>query len=218
MDQEYIPFLSQVLVEEPLMWVYDIDSATVIDATPATRRAISLTDSIGYPSSLSEEFQIEANLTVVTTGKPRIFTEWVKFGGKWQKLARSKSHAGGSRVLEVLFVVTHLDPRADWLARINLVDQRLELDNGGSISFAEFVVLNLLLKGYSHKRIARRLDISRKTVDYRIARLKNALDVDTTEELMISVSTTGLIHLATVPIDPENPALTELELYQRIPD
>lgn len=200
------------------MWVFDIDSGEVVDMTPLTAEILDSQDPDTLPRTVSRESHLEACRSVVATGEPHTFIEWVKVNGIWHKMARTKSHAGGSRVLEMALDVTHLDPRAKWLARINLVDQRLELENGKSISFQEFVVLHLLIKGFKHKRIAETLNISRKTVDYRLSRLKDALEVETTEELMMTVFSSGMVHLATVPIDLDDPAQTELELYKKIPD
>ena len=142
----------------------------------------------------------------------------MKYSGRWHKLARTTTHLSGSLVLSQAIDVTRFDPRAEWLARINLVTQRLEMESGESISFAEFVVLHLLLKGFVHKRIANILNISAKTVGYRISRLKDALRVETTEDMMLKVSSCGLIYLALIPIDLERPAQTELELYRRVRD
>lgn len=200
------------------MWVTDTESGTFLDMTPATAAAKER-QLLGFGAdqrTLSSEFDLETSRAVCATGESRTLIEWIKYDGSWHKFARVKSHAGGARVLEVLHEITHLDPRAEWLARINLESQRLELDGGSSISFEEFVVLHLILKGYKHRRIAQTLNISSKTVDYRISRLKNALEVETTEEMMGQVWSSGLIHLALVPIDLENPARTELELYKKI--
>ena len=67
-----------------------------------------------------------------------------------------------------------------------------------------------------HKRIAQILNVTAKTVDYRISRLKNALEVESTEEMMLTVSSTGLIYLGLIPIDLDNPAQTELDLYKKV--
>ncbi len=83
------------------------------------------------------------------------------------------------------------------------------MENGKSISFDEFVVLHLLLKGFKHRRIAETLNISPKTVEYRISRLKNALETETTEDMMMKVSSSGMIYLAMIPIDLDDPAQSE---------
>lgn len=200
------------------MWVYDLDVASITDMTPATAAFLQSLTNSSFQSSVSRETQVAACRSVVANGKSCTLIEWIDVNGTWHKLARTKSHAGGNRVLEISQDITHLDPRAEWLARINLVDQRLEMDNGGSISFDEFVVLHLLLKGFKHKRIAETMNISPKTVGYRISRLKNALETDTTEDMMMKVSSSGMIYLAMIPIDLDDPAQTELELYKKVPD
>jgi DNA-binding NarL/FixJ family response regulator len=125
---------------------------------------------------------------------------------------------GGNLILEISQNITHLDPRAEWLAGINLIDQRLEMDNGESISFNEFVVLHLLLKGFKHKRIAETLNISPKTVEYQISKLKHALEAETTEDMMMKVSSSGMIYLAMIPISLDDPAQSELDLYKKVPN
>ena len=156
------------------------------------------------------------SLEVVEKKNSRTDLEWQKHEGSWHKYAITKIYAGKSRVLIIGLDITHLDPRAEWLARINLESQRLELDNGESFSFDEFAVLHLLLKGYQYKQIAEKLNISPKTVEYRLSKLKIALEVDTTAELMLKIASNGLIHLAMVPTDPDNPAMSEVELYKKV--
>jgi DNA-binding NarL/FixJ family response regulator len=218
MDQEYVPFLKEVSVKEPLMWVVDVETGVILDMTPATAEFFGSFDVTASTSSVTENVHREASQSVAATGDSRTIIEWVKANGSWHKMARTKSHAGANRVLEISQDITSLDPRSEWLARINLEDQRLEMASGESISFDEFVVLHLLLKGFKHKRIADTLNISPKTVDYRISRLKNALKVETTEDMMMEVSSSGMIYLATIPFDFADPAQTELELYKKVPD
>jgi DNA-binding NarL/FixJ family response regulator len=218
MDKEYVPFLRNIAAKQPLMWVIDHDSQDIIDMTPETAAFMRGFDVTSHTSSVSSEEHLDADRTVIATGEAITLTEWVQVDGEWKKLARTKSHLGGNLILETSQDITHLDPRAEWLARINLVSQRLEMENGESISFNEFVVLHLLLKGYKHSAIAETLDISPKTVDYRISRLKVALESETTTDMMMKVSSSGMIHLALVPIDLDNPAQTELELYKIVPN
>lgn len=219
MDNQFEPILKNFLVREPLMWVTDTSTETLLDMTPATAAAESKLsfEPEAFPRTLSREFQLAISRAVVSTGKSHTLIEWMKLYGSWRKLSRIKSHAGGSRVLEISQDITHLDPRAEWLARINLGSQRLEMEDGESISFPELVVLHMLLKGMKHRRIAETLNISTKTVEYRVSRLKNALAEETTEDMMSKVSSSGLIYLAMIPIDLANPARTELELYKNVP-
>lgn len=202
------------------MWVINADTGAVLDQTPATVLAQSEQErgEVEYPRTLSREQHLEAAQKVVATGETRIVHEWMQYDGAWHKLARTKSWAGDNRVLEISHDVTDLDPRAKWLACVNLQTQRLELNNGESISFAEFVVLHLILRGHIHRHIAQALDISPKTVEYRISRLKNALQVDTTEALMLKVSSSGLIYLALTALKLSEPPRTELEMYKSVPN
>ncbi len=218
MVNRFMPFLGQISVKEPLMWMTDTETGDIIDMTPATAVAEGR-QSHGFGNNLrtlSSDCHLEASRRVSATGESCSQLEWIKYDGSWHKIAWFKSHAGGSRVLEICHDITHLDPRSEWLARINLESQRLELESGESVSFEEFVVLHMLLKGYRHSRIARTLNISTKTVEYRISRLKNALAAETTEEMMEQVSSSGLIYLALIPIDLADPAKTELELYKKV--
>jgi DNA-binding CsgD family transcriptional regulator len=217
LNKDYVPFLEKINATDPLMWVVNIKAGKLVDLTPATAAMLQTLGPTRWQSTRSREFHTGLANEVLASGKSRTFVEWVKADGSWHKILRTKSAAGGDHVLEMGQDVTVFDPRAEWLARINLVDQRLEMKNGESISFPEFVVLNLLIKGYRYRRIADRLNISKKTVEYRISKLKIALEAETTEELMMRVSSSGLIYLATVPVDPANPALTELELYKKVP-
>lgn len=217
-DLPYKPFLDQVAFTQPLMWVVSTDTWETLDMTPATAGFVEWLDEDSYLSTISVDEHRAACREVVETGESQAASEWAKVNGSWRKIARTKSHAGGNRVLEMAQDVTRFDPRARWLARINLQSQRLELDDGGSISFNEFVVLHLLLKGFKHKRISRTLNISTKTVEYRISRIKIALRAETTEEMMLKVSSSGLIFLALIPIDLDDPAQTELALYSAVPN
>jgi DNA-binding NarL/FixJ family response regulator len=90
------------------------------------------------------------------------------------------------------------------------------MDNGETISFNEFVVLHLLLKGFKHKRIAEILDISPKTVECLISKLRNALEAETTEDMMMKVSSSGMIYLAMIPINWDDPMQSELDLYKKV--
>lgn len=199
------------------MWVVDTRDGMLLDTTPFTHSFLETIDTSDYLSTVTRAEHAEHNKQVVQSGESATVLEWAKVNGRWRKLARSKSYAGSERVLEMSHDCTGLDPRAPWLARINLADQRLELENGESISFDEFVVLNMLLKGYQHKRISNMLHISPKTVEYRIARLKSALGAASSEAMMLEVSSSGLIYLAVTPIDFERPAQNELELYKNVP-
>lgn len=216
MDSEWNPYLHNIPAASPLMWVADLQADAFIDMTPATARFMETHDLNGMPRTLSIASHKKVARNVVETGESAVLVEWVKYDGAWHKFMRSKSHVGGSRVLDIAQDVTQLDPRADWLARINLDTQRLELDNGKSFSFNEFAVLHFLLKGLQYKQIAQLLSISTKTVEYRLSRLKDALDADTILDLLHLVTSSGLVLLAMVPIDPANPAITEVELYKKI--
>jgi DNA-binding CsgD family transcriptional regulator len=216
MDKEFVPFLYRTTVDQPMMWVYDVDSGEVVDATPTTTKSLALLMDHLRERTLSQEIHREVAREVVASGASDTRIEWIKVKGAWYKIARTKSHISGNLVFEVAQKISDFDPRAYWVQKINPQTKRIELDSGESISFAEFTVLHLLIKGMSHGHIADKLTISPKTVDYRIARLKSALGAATTEEMMGAVSDTGLIALATVPIDLENPAKSEVELYRWI--
>jgi DNA-binding NarL/FixJ family response regulator len=218
MNKDYLPFLNSVTAKSPLMWVFDLDSRSIIDMTPEMAEFMKVFDITSLTSSVSYAEHLDADRSVIATGETYTLVEWVQINRSWRKLARTKSHLGGNLILEISLDVTHLDPRAEWLARINLVEQRLEMENSESISFDEFVVLHLLLKGYKHRRIAETLTISPKTVEYRISRLKNALEAETTEDMMMKVSSSGMIYLAMIPIDLNDPAQSELDLYRRVQD
>lgn len=216
MSSDWSPILKSLPAQDPLMWVWDSDTKSIVDMTPATADFLTLQEADFSMRTLSNEFHVDKASEVVRTGKAHTVFEWMKYRGSWHKLSWTKIHLGGSLVLNTSLDVTRFDPRAEWLARINLESQRLELESGESISFDEFVVLHMLLKGLPHKRIAQTLGITPKTVDYRISRLKNALEVESTEEMMLTVSSTGLIYLGLIPIDLENPAQNELELYKKV--
>jgi DNA-binding CsgD family transcriptional regulator len=216
MNNHWTPVLKNLPAKEPLMWVLDTETNTIIDMTPATAIFLASKEPAADMRTLSVEFHNEVALSVATTGEAKTLFEWMKYSGSWHKQSRTTTHAGEGLVLIQVLDITRFDPRSEWLARINLVSQRLELENGKSISFLEFVVLHMLLKGLKHKRIAELLGVTTKTVEYRISRLKIALEVETTEEMMLKVNSSGLIYLALVPIDLDNPAQTELELYKKV--
>lgn len=216
MSSDWTPILGGIPAQDPLMWVWDTATDSIIDQTPATAIFLKSYESDSEMRTLSYAFHAAAALEVVRSQETHTTFEWLKYQGAWRKLSWSKVHLGGSLVLNTSQDITRFDPRAEWLARINLETQRLELDSGESISFDEFVVLHMLLKGLQHKRIAQMLSITAKTVEYRISRLKDALQVESTEEMMLTVSANGLIHLGLIPMDPENPALTEPELYAKV--
>ncbi|MCB1690441.1 MAG: hypothetical protein KDI33_18220 [Halioglobus sp.] len=214
---EWNTVLEHISTSEPLLWVLDVETLAIVGCTPASAEFPALLGSLPELRTLSEQHHLEVARNAVSTGRSETVFEWMKYDAIWRKVARISIPVSGNHVLVQLLDITRFDPRAEWLARINLVSQRLELDSGMSISFAEFVVLHLLLKGLKHSRIAQILNIGIKTVDYRISRLKIALETDTTEEMMSKVTASGLIYLALVPIDLANPAQTELELYKKVP-
>ena len=200
------------------MSIVDLQAGVFVDMTPATARFMEQHDLMVLPRTRSPAEHLEAAHRVVESGEPSLLVEWIKYDGAWHKFLHSKSPVGDFRVLDIAQDVTHLDPRAYWLARINLDKQRLELDNGESFSFDEFVVLHFLLKGLQYKQIAKILHISPRTVEYRLSKLKNAMGVETVVDLLQVVTSSGLVKLAMVPVDPANPATTEVELYRKIPD
>lgn len=112
--------------------------------------------------------------------------------------------------------ITDIDPRAPWLAKINLSTQRLELGpdyQNNSFSFLEFAVLHFMLRGASYSDMASMMHVSINTIRFRVKKLKNALNVDTVAGIFKEVHVNGMIHLCTVPLDLANPARTEIELY-----
>ena len=218
MGSEWDSCLHNIPAASPLMSIVDLQTGVFVDMTLATARFMQKNDLMALPRTLSHAEHLEAGHRALESGEPSFLVEWIKYDGAWHKFLHSKSPVGDFRVLDIAQDVTHLDPRADWLARINLDKQRLELDNGGSFSFDEFVVLHFILKGLQYKQIAKILHISPRTVEYRLSKLKDALGVVTIVDLLHVVSSSGLVQLAMVPVDPADPAMTEVELYRRIPD
>lgn len=201
---------------ELLMGVFDVVTRSFIDVSPAADILFTANKVSALPQTISLEQHLQSALEVVENKSSCTDIAWIKYGGFWHKLAITKAYAGRSNVLIIGQDITHLDPRAEWLARINLESQRLELDGGKSFSFDEFTVLHLLLKGYQYRQIAEQLKVSPKTVEYRLSKLKIALEAETTTEMMLKIASSGLIHLVMVPTDPDDPAMTELELYKRV--
>ena len=199
-----------------LMGVFDVVTRSFIDVSPAADILFTANKVSALPQTISLEQHLQSALEVVENKSSCTDIAWIKYGGFWHKLAITKAYAGRSNVLIIGQDITHLDPRAEWLARINLESQRLELDGGKSFSFDEFTVLHLLLKGYQYRQIAEQLKVSPKTVEYRLSKLKIALEAETTTEMMLKIASSGLIHLVMVPTDPDDPAMTELELYKRV--
>jgi len=199
-----------------LMGVFDVVTRSFIDVSPAADILFTANKVSALPQTISLEQHLQSALEVVENKSSCTDIAWIKYGGFWHKLAITKAYAGRSNVLIIGQDITHLDPRAEWLARINLESQRLELDGGKSFSFDEFTVLHLLLKGYQYRQIAEQLKVSPKTVEYRLSKLKIALEAETTTEMMLKIASSGLIHLVMVPTDPDDPAMTEVELYKRV--
>ncbi|MEH6591674.1 MAG: LuxR C-terminal-related transcriptional regulator [Halioglobus sp.] len=216
MDKEFVPFLYRTTVDQPMMLVYDTDKDEIVDATPETRKNLDLLRFHVQERTLSAAIHQKTACKVAASGVSDTCVEWIKHDDVWYKVIRTKSHITDSLVFEVAQQVTDLDPAARWVQKINPQTKRIELDSGESISFAEFIVLHLLIVGMSHTHIAEKLAISPKTVDYRIARLKIALGAATTEAMMLAVSEMGLIALASLPLDPDKPARSEVELYRWI--
>ena len=216
MSGEWTPVLKNLPAREPQMWVLDVAADTIIDMTPATADFFANHDPASDMRTLSKKIHTDTALFVVKTKQATTLLEWMKYSGAWHKRTRTTSHVDGSLVLIHSLDITEFDPRSEWLARINLDSQRLEMESGSSISFLEFAVLHMLLKGLKYKRIAELLSVTTKTVEYRISRLKNALDAESTEEMMLKVYYSGLIYLGLIEIDLENPAQTELELYKKV--
>ena len=208
--------LKNIPSKEILLGVFDVVTESFVDASPGANLLFTSNELSALPQTISIEQHMKSALEVVERKSSCTDLEWIKYDGSWHKLAITKAYAGMSSVLIIGLDITHLDPRAEWLARINLESQRLELDNGESFSFDEFAVLHLLLKGYQYKQIAEKLKVSPKTVEYRLSKLKTALEANTTTELMLKTASSGLIYLVMVPTDPNDPAMTEVELYKRV--
>jgi len=216
-DQQFAPFLSDLPIEDPLLWVIEVNSGDYLDATSRAAEILASSKVLLGERTVPMEEHLAIAREVAATGEPNSLNEWVNYDGEWRKVTLIKSRLGPNLILEASHDITHLDPRAQWLARINVETQRLELDSGESISFNEFVVLHLYITGFQQKQMADKLNISTKTVEYRMSRLKKALGVSSTRAMMAEVVRSGLIHLAMIPIDPENPAMTEVELYRNVP-
>ena len=208
--------LKDIPSNEIMMGIFDVVTESFVDLSPAADLLFTSYKLNALPHTTSVEQHTKSALEIVDKKSSCTDLEWVKYDGSWHKLAVTKAYAGMNNVLIIGLDITHLDPRAEWLARINLESQRLELDNGESFSFDEFAVLHLLLKGYQYRQIAEKLKVSPKTVEYRLSKLKVALEADTTTELMLKIASSGLIHLVMVPTDPDDPAMTEVELYKRV--
>ena len=208
--------LKDIPSSELLMGVFDVVTESFVDVSPAATSFFTSNELNRLPRTISIEQHTKSTLEAFEKKSSCTDLEWIKYDGSWHKLAITKTYAGMSSVLIIALEITHLDPRAEWLARINLESQRLELDSGESFSFDEFATLHLLFKGYQYKQIAEKLKVSPKTVEYRLSRLKIALEADTTAELMLKTAASGLIHLVMVPTDPDNPAMSEVELYKKL--
>lgn len=216
MASSSISFFKSIQSSQIMIGFFDIETSSYENIAPAADILFTPHLWSALPRTISIEHHIESALEVVEKKSSCTDLEWIKYSGYWHNLAITKTYVDTNKVLIIAQEITHLDPRAQWLARINLTSQRLELDNGESFSFDEFVVLHLLLKGHKYKQIARNLKVSPKTVEYRLSRLKIALEVETTAELMFKIASNGLIHLVLIPTDPANPAMTEVELYKKV--
>jgi PAS domain-containing protein len=156
---------------------------------------------------------------VRATGQPATITNWVNpIGDGWVKIILTTTRIGPSNLLHIMHDITGLDPRARWLKRIDLATQRLKLRGGNSISFDEFAVIYHLIRGRSHDEIAERLNISASTVRYRSGRVRDALECKNLTDMMATVASSGLVHLLTVDMDTDDPAMDERTLYRRSSD
>ena len=83
------------------MWVFDLDSQSIIDMTPETAAFMNFFDITSCTSSVSYGEHLDANRSVIATGETYTLVEWVQVNGPWHKLSRTKSHVGGNLILEI---------------------------------------------------------------------------------------------------------------------
>lgn len=216
MSAEGIAALADLPMRGPVLWVSDTRDRTISHKSPAASALLAQDANSPALRTQSDEFHWQENYAVVKSGRERSQLEWTKYSGSWHKLASTKFPIGGTLVLNSVVDVTHLDPRAIWLSRVNLQTQRVALENGSSISFAEVMVLSGLVQGQPYKALAAALKVSHKTVEYRISRLKCAMEVETTTGMMMEIASSGMIYLAFLPIDARHPPSTETELYKKV--
>jgi hypothetical protein len=53
MDKKHLSFLKSVTAQSPIMWVFDLDTQSIVDMTPATAVLMDQFDITSLPSTVS---------------------------------------------------------------------------------------------------------------------------------------------------------------------
>lgn len=100
--------------------------------------------------------------------------------------------AGARLVLEACAPRDVIDQLCDDLRRVGQVDHRVGSSRTPRVGSDERALLELLLGGASIGEAARRLHISRRTADRRLAAARHALDAGTTAEALRAAARLGV--------------------------
>jgi DNA-binding NarL/FixJ family response regulator len=212
-----------------LMWILDDDVIT--DITPGAAAyahampgeiigtAIGAGPSGEVLSVMDLDVLGELRQLVRDTGQANTVTNWVCMtGDKWHKLIQTTTQISAQRLLVVAHDVTHLDPKARWLSRIDCTLQRLQLRADKYLTFAQYSVLYHRARGHKKCDVAKRLNISRSAVNNREAGIKTALGVTSMAEAMDVITRSGLISLLTLELRANRPSPNALALYRKMAD
>lgn len=191
-----------------IMWIVDAQDR-VVDATPTVLGYFHLDaeDFIGktirelHPDD-AEKYLIE-NQRVRNVGQPATTIDWMNLPIGWRKIALTKFPLGDGYIIGIGHDVTDADPMAGWLQRLDLARGRLGLGpryRAEYITLAEYLVLHRLSRNHSYQEIATELNISPQTVKYRLSRIKEKLNVLTSQEMWEEIYASGLIHLLALPL------------------
>ena len=145
---------------------------------------------------------------VLDSGEPFSRVGYYRFAhnsSDWHKDVLTITRVAPEHILLIQHDISQTDPRLQWINRIDPRPDvnKLFLDNGSVITWEQYQTLHRVMRGQSYKQIARLTDISPKTVNYRLDRIKAAFEVETLGELMEAVFTNGLVHLVTLPLEEQ---------------
>lgn len=229
----YLPYdlpcdLSQVT--DAYMWVVDRD-LVIRDMTQATLDALGLTPEEVIGKTIYTGDPLESTAPVKTrvfrlqrifaTGKPDTLVGWENIQTLgWRKITTTTMLLRDQPDLSLTVAtdITDIDPKASWLARIDVEHGVLHLGEKyghKTMTFSEYAVLHGLLFRKQYTEIAKELGIGESTVSHRIKTLKALFDVPDVPELLMEISRNHLIHV--LSMDPVQivPVKSQLDLYSK---
>jgi PAS domain S-box-containing protein len=160
------------------------------------------------------------NEKILEAGRAINNVRWIEMPTGWRKFVSTRSPLGGEFIITVSHDITDKEPANHWMLQLDLVNRRLNLgEQYGNqyLKLPELLILHRLVRGQSYKEIAGEFNLSIPTVKYRLARIKDMLDVNSMVDVWSEIFSCGLVHLLALPLGLEQMPETAEDLFKLDP-